>query len=544
MLAALVVASLLAGCDGNGPTPIFREAGPEWGITFSSGVTPNGNYPIPEIVGSGVAVFDANGDGLADIYLIDAGSGRDRGAPNRFYRGRPGGGFEDATEESGLGDTGYGTGVAVGDMDNDGDLDVYVTNWGIDSLYRNDGGTFALVADSGISDDRWSTAAAFVDIDLDGHLDLYVARHADPDVFASGEPAVDLVDYNGPGVYAHEDDSLYRNRGDGTFEDITEPAGLAGHPAASFGILVEDIDDDGWPDVFVANDGVRNHLWMNQRDGTFREEGVQRGVAFNGSGSSEASMGAAMGDIDGDGRRDLFLTHLGGETNTVYRGGSRGGWTDVTGRSGAGQPSIARTGWGAELFDIECDGDVDLVVANGSTWRLATAYPGPSPKPWADYAEPNELFLNDGTGKFALASDRAPGFREEAESSRGLAAADLDADGDLDLIVTNIGGVARIYENVSERAGHWLGLRLMDPDLKREAYGATVTVVAGARRWVDVVGPSSSFLTSVDAPLHFGLGEASSVDAVEVVWPGAIRETFDLNGVDRVHVLTRGEGSR
>lgn len=541
---------LLAGCgsgrdEAAGPASIFMEITARSGVDFVHHVDRSGRFPLPEIMGAGCALFDADGDGRLDLFFTDAGRFLGPGAPDRLYLANPDGTWRDATDSSGLRDTGYGMGVAVGDVDNDGDLDLYVGNHGADALYLNDGrGVFEDVsAHAGISGSAWTTSVAFVDYDVDGWLDIWVAHYVEYDhdrlcTDASGRP-----EYANPRELRGVPDTLYHNRGDGSFEDASVAAGIAGHASNGLGVVVEDFDDDGWPDVFVANDGQANHLWMNQRDGTFREDGLPMGVAVNGHGVAEANMGIAVGDVEGDGDLDVFVTHLTGETNTLYLR-EEFGFVDASERSGLAGPSLPRTGFGTAFFDFELDGDLDVVIANGRVTR-GPLHDGAAIDPlWNLYAEPNQVFVNQGGARFVDVSSDEGVLCAPLEVSRGLAVGDLDRDGDLDVVIANAMGPARIYENVAPRRGHWLRADVVDESLHRAVYGAVVWVTAGERRWRRSVSPQSSYLSSSEIALHFGLGDATTIDAIEVRWPGGARETFDGGAVDRAITLVRGKGRR
>jgi len=522
------------------PVPLFHEVSAARGIDFVHHVTADGQYRIAEIIGPGCAAFDANGDGRVDLLFADSGDGPGAGRPNRLYVQQQDGSFVDGTAASGLGDPGFGTGFAVADVDNDGDLDVFVGNWGSDALYVNDGGRFSRSAVLG-PPEGLTTSAAFLDFDLDGHLDLFVTHYVVPLAVESCDGGRSRIrDYCVPAVYPPAGDTLYRNRGDGTFEDVTIRAGIGDKRAPGLAVTVDDLDEDGRPDIYVANDGRANHAWINAGDGTFHDVAVQSGLAYNGLGAAEASMGIATGDVDGDGERDLVLSHLRGETNTVYRRLGSVGYEDASGRSGVAGPSVPHTGWGIALFDIECDGDLDLAVANGAVGRTRRGQ-APGPTPWERYAEQDHVLLNDGAGSFSIVESGLDGV---VGVGRALVPVDLDRDGDMDLVITNIAGHVQVYENVAPRRGQWLRVRCIDPGLRRDAYGARVEVRAGGATLVRTIAPASSYLSSGEAAAQFGLGDAVAVDEVTVVWPGGDRERFSVGAVDCEVVLERGKGVR
>jgi hypothetical protein len=547
-VVALVLA--LPACRGGSPprpTPgdpllveitaeVGLEPGPAW---------PDGTYFLPEITGPGIALVDFDGDG--DLDLLQARMpppGQPRAAaPNRFLRRNADGVFVDVTEQSGLGDPGFGQGIAVGDVDNDGDPDVYFANFGRDAFYRNQGdGTFTdETALAGIADERWSSAATFCDYDRDGDLDLYVVHYLNIDYGRGCRSSSGIEDYCGPGSFDGQADTLYRNDGKGIFTDVTDPAGIratkGGKLAKGLGVVCLDLTGDGWPDIYVANDGEANQLWVGRPDGSFTDEAIMRGLAVNRHGKPEASMGLAVGDVDRDGHLDLLSTHLAAENNTLYLGG-RILFRDRTVESGMTGHDLSLTGFGCALFDLEHDGDLDLAVVNG---RVGLDEPRPSDPFWLRYAEPNLLFRNDGTGRFVDASGEAGRFASTIEVSRGLALGDLDGDGDLDLVVSHVDNSLRVYRNEAPPAGaHWLSVRALTGP--RDALGSRVTLVLGQRRLVGPILFNSSYQSASDPRAHFGLGTTDTVDYLEVVWPDGQRERFPVPEVDRAIEVHQGSG--
>jgi hypothetical protein len=376
-------------------------------------------------------------------------------------------------------------GVAIGDIDNDGDADVYASNYGADRLYRCRGdGTFEEITEaSGIDVGGWSASASFFDYDRDGYLDLFVARYVNHDPPRGCSGRAGRLDYCAPQVFDPVLDVLLHNNGDGTFTDVSTEAGIRSVPPANgLGVICEDLDDDGWIDVYVANDGHPNHLWINQGDGTFQEAGLLTGSALNVHGQAEAGMGIVACDFDDDLHLDLFMTHQSKETNTLYKnlGGDRG-FADVSGESGLGDTSWAYTGFGTAAFDVELDGDQDLVVVGGRV-RLGDPWPDAEIEPpWDRLAEPNLFYLNDGSGRFTLACTQAAAICAPVEVSRGLSVADIDRDGDLDVLVANAQGPARLYRNDAPPQGHWLNVRAVDPALQR-----------GPSRGVSAIAPAAT----------------------------------------------------
>ncbi len=583
LIVAAVVLLNLCGCrnadsDGNrvpaAQTPIelsnLVEITGEVGLEFVHEVGRIGDYSMPQIMGSGAALFDFDNDDDLDILLINGGSAdrvprqpqQDR-VTSRLFRQEPDGTFVDVTQTSQLLNDGYGMGAAIGDMDNDGDLDVYLTNYGQDRLFQNNGnGTFTDITESaGIANPRWGTAACFFDHDQDGWLDLLVVNYLDYFPGSICEDGSGRRDYCGPESFAGSVDNLYRNRTHETasrkvaFEDITVTSGIAALAGRGLGALCRDLDDDGRPDIYVANDMEPNRLWIQQEDGTYRDQAMLRGVAVNRLGRPEASMGLAHGDLDGDDWPDIFVTHLRGETNTLYRTEQPGRFMDTTSSSGLGPASLQRTGFGVAAVDLEHDGDLDVVIVNGGVKRepspeSADDATNASQSHWSEYAERNQVFLNSGRGtlvELQPATGAAPAtadFLHHREVSRGLACGDIDNDGDIDLLVTNAGGPARLFRNDIAKQGNWLTLRAIDPNLKRDSIGAQVRVQAGARRVQREVNPSSSYLCSHDLRLHFGLGDAPRYDQITVRWPGpdARVEQFPGGESNRTLVLVRGTG--
>ncbi len=534
--------------DGAEPAPPgepwFRDVTDEVGLDFVHDDGDLSQYRVTQIIGSGVAVFDFDGDGRPDLYLLTNG-GPQSGSVNRLYRNMPDGTFKDMTAGSGLGVAGHSMGVAVGDVNNDGWPDVLVTQYGGVRLFLNNGdGTFRDATESaGLKNPGWASSAAFFDYDRDGWLDLVVVNYLDYDPALPCPGANGEKDYCAPHSYRGTVTRLFHNRGGGRFEDVTVAAGLARAPGPGLGVYCADFDRDGWPDIFIANDGKPNHLWINRRNGTFAEEAFRRGLAVDVLALSGAGMGVAVGDVDGDGLLDVYVTHLASEHNTLWQQGPRRGeFRDRTAAAGLLAAGWQGTGFGTVLGDFDRDGWLDLAVVNGSIGRHA-AVPGPElGDHFRYYGERNQLFRNEGRGRFRDVSGQNDAFCGRYNVARGLAAGDLFGDGSLSLVVTTLAGRARVYRNVARPRGHWLSVRAVDPRLKRDAYGAEVTVRAGARRWLRLVNPAESFQSSSDPRAHFGLGEADRYDGVRVLWPDGLAEVFPGGEADRALVLRRGEG--
>jgi hypothetical protein len=546
-----------AGCPKTNSTPVADEAGePAWfrdvtaesGLDFVHDAGPTGTYFLPQIVGSGAALIDFDGDGLFDLYLLTNG-GPNSLSTNRLFKQLPGGHFQDVSKGSGLDIAGHNMGVAVGDIDNDGRPDLLVTQYGGLKLFHNNGdGVFADISkQAGLESLLWGTSAAFFDYDRDGWLDLVVANYVDYDPSRPCSSKRGQRDYCNPNVFDGSVTKLFRNRGRGTdgtvrFEDVTAASGLARVAGPGLGVVCADFDGDSWPDIFVANDGKPNHLWINQKNGTFTEEAMLRGVAYNNMGQAQAGMGIALGDVDDDGLFDIFVTHLTDETNTLWRQGPRGMFRDQTLFAGLAETPVRGTGFGALLADFDCDGLLDLAVVNGRVAGGQSVNESVLGPYWCRFAERNRLWSGEGKGRFRdrSASDRA--FCGGGAVSRALVCGDLDNDGGLDLLATTVAGPARLFRNVAPRRGHWLSVRALDPALRRDAYGAVVTVRAGARRWVRWLNPGHSYLCSNDPRAHFGLGAVERVDAIDIDWPDGRRETFEERPADKAIVLSKGQG--
>lgn len=544
-LVLLVTLAAANPKDTHGAESSFVDVTQSLGIDFEHDSGLSGLYRLPEVMGSGLAVFDYDADDDLDLYFVGGVPGS-----SRLYRRNNRGEFDDVTREAGLDNPGQGMGTALGDIDNDGDLDLYLTNVGRDRLQRNDGnGTFTdVTARSGIDVHGWSSSATFCDVNADGFLDLFVATYVTHDLPADEacSTASGQRDYCPPNVYRSLPNRLYQNRGDGTFLDVTNASGLKRLSSPALGVVCTDVDGNGHPDIFVANDGTANHLWLNRGDGTFDEGGLLWGAAFNLFGEAEAGMGVALGDANADGLLDLFVTHIDGETNTLYTKAGAKAMVDATIRSKLGPPSLPHTGFGAVFLDMDHDGDLDLAVANGRV-RRRSGVPGLNQTPLtrerftAVYGEGNHLSVNTGNGTFAGACGVST-FCSATEVSRGLLAADLDRDGDQDLILTNANGPARIFDNRAPKRGRWLQVRLRDRQTRRDAVGAVLQIRVGERWIVRPVIHSSSYLASTEATVHVGLGDVRAVDDIVVIWPGAARERFTIDGLDRYVELYKGQG--
>lgn len=526
---------------------LFVESALESGLDFTHFNGMRGRYYFPEIMGAGVAVLDYDNDGDMDVYAVQGNylgpdgseeatpSGKsntlqlsDRLFRNDLQRNEDGTvelHFTDVTQEAGIASTAFGMGVAAGDINNDGYPDLYVTNFGSNTWWLNQGdGTFTNHdEDSGVSDPGlWSASAAFLDFDRDGWLDLFVseyvhftvARHVDCTNSRNG------ADYCGPEVYAGESDRLLRNRGDGTFEDVSLASHIASKAGAGLGVVAADFNGDDWVDIFVTNDGMANFLWMNQKDGTFSEEALLAGCAFNLFGKQEAGMGVDAADFDADGDEDLFMTHLLGEKNTLYVNDSNGLFADRSQGVGLDQSSRPFTAFGTGWLDYDLDGDLDLYAVNGGVKALdslvntADSYP---------YSMPDQLFENQG-GRYKPV-DGGPGFQKPA-ISRGSIDADLDNDGDPDLLINDLNGPLRLLLNQTDSLNSWIGFRILDKRTGSDWIGARVALVKNnvpvAWRRVRADG---SYCSTRDPRIVFGLGNLK-FDSAWIFLPGGNKQSL------------------
>jgi hypothetical protein len=499
-------------------------------------------------MGSGGGFLDYDNDGDLDVFLLQGGKYADgsRTSPlgNRLFRQEADHTFTDVTKGTELAGTRYAVGMAAGDVDNDGLVDIFVANYGPNALYRNRGnGRFedATVRAGLAGDGGWSTSAAFCDYDRDGFLDLFVNRYviydpAKPCFAFDGSP-----EYCSPKVKQSRSDMLFHNNGNGTFTNVSRASGIASTALPGLGVVCADFTGDRYPDFFVANDGKPNQLWVNDGKGRFTDEAVVMGAAVNAAGQAESGMGIGLGDIENDHDLDLFITHMTTETNLLYVNDGSGGFEDRSVQ--AGMARARRTGFGTAFIDHDHDGDLDLAVANGRAFRMPVLPGAQLGAHWDPYAERNFLLENDGRGVFTDAGGTAGAFAAELGIARGLAAGDVDNDGDLDMLVTYTAGPARLYRNDAPKKGRWLVVRAFDPKRKRDAYGAIVTATAGGKDYVRLADPGYSYLVSNDPRAHIGLpAGASRVERLSVRWPDGRDEVFPGVAVDQAVTLEKGKG--
>ena len=518
----------VSAVDPAGVPVIFRDVTAASQIDFAHPPAPDVEY-IVETANGGVALFDYNRDGLIDIYLVNSltaeTASHPKNARSALYKNLGQGRFDDVSEESGLAWPGWGVGVCVADYDGDGWQDLYVTGLEQNRLYRNqDGTSFRDTTDTaGTAGGGWSTGCAFADFDRDGDLDLFVSRYLTISLdslpeFGKGKNCRyrNLPVHCGPRGLEGISDLFFRNDGGGRFTEISRQAGVD-DPDKLFGLgaVWFDADEDGWLDLFVANDTRANYLYLNQKDGTFEEMGHLMGVAVSEDGKQQGSMGVAVGDYLNEGRFSLFVTNFSEEYNALYY--NEGGFfSDVSFRSQTALSSLPYVGWGTTFFDYDNDGWLDLLLVNGHVYPQVADL---KMKAIAPYHQRRLLYRNKRDGTFEEISDQAGGPLLERRVSRGLAVGDLDNDGRLDVVINNLVGKAEVWRNVFPAAGNWLLVRLIGAGKMSDAIGATVSVRVGKARQTRLVQSGSSYLSQDDQRLHFGLGEATKVDAIEVRWP-------------------------
>ena len=526
--------------------PVFTDVTREAGIDFEHiyGESPLRN--ILQTTGSGVCFFDYDGDHFQDFYLVNEGY-LDREAAeqptNALYRNNGDGTFTDVTVTAGVGDTGYGMGCATADYDNDGDMDLFVTNYGPNALYRNEAdGTFSDVSEqAGLADSSWSVGTGWADYDNDGYLDLFVGNYLE---FEPWAPTVrNLVSlgegyrmYPGPRDYEGQPDRLYRNRGDGTFTDVSEQVGLNPLVAKAMGCGFGDYDSDGDMDLFVSNDRTPNHLYRND-EGRFTEVALWAGVAYDEAGHESGAMSVNFADYDNDGRMDLFVTNFIFEYNSLWRYLGGDSFADVTLEADLAMGTFSYVAWGGIVFDYDNDGYLDIYVANGHVHEnidvLSEGF---------TFAQPNQLFHSDGDGTFTEVSSRSGSHFIDSQVSRGVAYADYDNDGDLDILVNNLGDRPNLLRNDGGNRENWLAVHPIGGASNRNAIGSRVWVRAGQLEMMREVHSGSSYLSQDDMRLFFGLGSHRRVDSLRIRWPSGRIDSLENIAANRLLILREGEG--
>jgi hypothetical protein len=525
--------------------PAYVDVSREAGLTFTNvnGISPQ--KWLPETMGSGGLFFDFDNDGWIDIFLVDGGSEADaavaRTARHRLYRNRRNGTFEDVTAKSGIRHRAYGMGACAGDYDNDGLVDLYITNVGPNVLYRNSGGVFTDVTQkAGVTSPLWSTSCAFADFDRDGRLDLFVTNYVqtgkDRNRFC-GDTRRMLRSYCHPLVFQSSPNVVYRNAGNGVFTDVTERTGIASLRGNGLGVAIGDYDDDLWPDVFVANDGVPNFLFRNDGRGGFTDNALIAGVSSASDGKARAGMGTAFGDVNADGRLDLVVTNHETEMHSLFKNLGEGAFADATVESGLGPATLPYVGFGVVLADYDNDGDLDLAIVNGHVIDNVALF-----QSGATHEEARLLLQNTGSGRFKdVSAQSGPAFGVSAVG-RGLAAGDIDNDGDLDLLATSNGGSAALLRNDGGNRSNALLVRLTGTVSNRDGVGARVRATTGARTQVKELTSGSSYLSQNDARVHIGLGSAAAVDRLEIRWPNGRTEILQTVSANQMITIREGEG--
>ncbi|PYR95482.1 MAG: hypothetical protein DMF84_00885 [Acidobacteria bacterium] len=525
---------------------VAREAGLNAPIVFGGATS---NKYLLETTGTGVAFIDYDKDGLLDLFFVNGstleGFPAGRAPTNHLYRNKGDGTFDDVTVKAGLAESGWGQGVCVGDVDNDGRDDLFVTYWGQNHLYRNTAvGRFEDVTRAaGLQQSRmrWNTGCAFLDYDRDGRLDLLVANYIDLDLATAPTPESGLCRYKGlqvacgpPGLTGGKN-ILYHNRGDGTFEDVSEKSGIT-RASGTYGLGVStfDFDNDGWVDVYVANDSNPSAVYRNNRDGTFTDVGVKAGCAYSQDGKPQAGMGVAIGDYDRNGTMDIFKTNFAGDTSTLYANSGEGLCDDRTFAAGIGM-NTRWLGWGTAFVDLDNDGWLDLFLTNGHVYPEVRQL-----KTEAGYAQRKVVYRNLGNGRFADVSEQLGAPVTTPKAGRGAAFGDFDNDGQIDIAIANVNDQPDLYRLKGDTRNHWITLKLVGTISNRDAIGARVRLVTGdVQQWQEVRG-GGSYLSQNDFRVHFGVGAAPRVDRVEVRWPNGAEQTWENLQVDKFHTLTEG----
>ena len=538
--------------SGLPPVPVFKDIAKEVGLTLSHIAAPEAHYVIDSTSG-GVGLFDCDDDGRLDVVLVNGSTverSRAGGDPLvTLYHQESDGTFKDITKEAGLTRRGWGMGVAVADYDNDGKLDLFVTGFGGSALYRGLGNCkFEDVTEkAGVGGSGFMTGAAWGDYDRDGFVDLFVSRYSHLDMnnlpqFGSNKFCrfKGILVQCGPWGLEGESDFLYHNRGDGTFEEVSVKAGV--HDDIGYyglGVMWVDYDDDGWPDLLVANDSVPNYLYHNNRNGTFTDVGMITGVALSGEGMELGNMGVDWGDYDHSGRLSFFVTHFEEQPNSLYHNTGPQGFDDVSWTSGVGQPSYPYVGWGTAFFDMDNDTWLDILVANGHVYpQIDTLDNGPR------FREPLLLHRNNRDGTFDEVAKQAGLQEMPMKSRRGAAFGDVFNNGNIDVLLLNVGEPPSLLKNMNANGFHRVLFKLIGAKSNRAAIGARITIrAAGVKQFSEVRG-GGSYLSQNDLRLHFGLGTAKKMESVEIRWPSGKVETLDNVAADAIYTIVEGAGIR
>lgn len=543
-LLALLISPPISRTNAQSLPVQFTDITEKAGIAFKHVSSPEKKF-IVESMSGGVGLIDYDNDGYLDIYLVnsltvDMAKSKQK-TRSALYHNNGNGTFTDVTEKAGVGDIGWGMGVAIGDYDNDGFDDIYVTCLGPNHLLKNNGnGTFTDVTQkAGVGDPRWSAGAAFVDYDNDGKLDLFVSNYVDFDVNHLPEFGKDrtcqfkgIPVQCGPRGLPGAGDSLYHNNGDGTFTDVSKKAGVSDPDGYyGLGVIASDFDGDGLVDIFVANDSTPNFLYHNNGDGTFKEIGFNSGTAVNENGSEQGSMGVTLGDYNHDGRLDLFITNFDDDYNTLYRNDGKGSFTDVSYAAKVAAVSLPYVGWGTKFFDYDNDGWIDLLVVNGHVYpQLPT------------YRQRNFVHHNNRDGTFTEVGTQLGAPFSEKHTARGAAFGDIDNDGDVDVIIGNLDGSPQLLRNDGGNANNSVLIKLIGSKSNRDGIGARVTVVAGDLNQIDEVHSGDSYISQSDLRLPFGLEKRTKIDLIEVHWPsGTVDKLANLN-VNKILTIKEGQG--